>query len=98
LPNFDHCGGFGRHSGTLAQGRDTFPDVLQKLWTWLTTYDGARTGFPSPSTLLVTGAAAAVLGVVALAKGAIGAGLLGFAIGVSCIAWAEWRHRSPNDH
>jgi hypothetical protein len=71
--------------------------VFQKLWTWLRTYDGARSGFPSPSTLLLTGAAAAVLGVVALAKAAIGAGLLGIAIGVVCISWAEWWHRAPRD-
>jgi hypothetical protein len=82
------------HSVKLAQPRATFPDVLQKLWRWLTTYDGAGSGFPLPSTLLLTGAAAVVLGVVALAKAAIGAGLLGIAIGVVCITWAEWWHRA----
>lgn len=58
------------------------------------TYDGQRSGFPLPSTILVTGAAAAVIGVVALAKGAIGAGLLGVGIGFVCIAWAERWHRA----
>jgi hypothetical protein len=85
------------HSGTLAQARHTFPEVLKRLWRWLTTYDGARSGFPLPSTLLVIGAALAVLGVVALAKGAVGAGLVGVAIGVVCIAWAETWRRTPSD-
>lgn len=71
--------------------------VLQKVWTWLTTYDGASSGFPLPSTLLLTGAVVVLLGVVALTKGAVGAGLLGIAIGVVCITWAEWRHRVPRD-
>jgi hypothetical protein len=70
--------------------------VLQKVWTWLTAYDRARSGFPLPSTLLLTGVAAAVLGFVALAKGAVGAGLLGVAIGVVCIAWAEKWRRMPS--
>jgi hypothetical protein len=38
-----------------------------------------------------------VLGGVALTKDAVGAGLLGIAIGVVCITWAEWRHRAPSD-
>jgi hypothetical protein len=71
--------------------------VLKEVWGWIATYDGARRGFPLPSTLLLIGTAAAVLGVVALAKGAIGAGLLGIAIGVVCVIWAERWRRAPSD-
>jgi hypothetical protein len=48
--------------------------VIQNVWAWVKNYDGARGGYPSPSTILLTGVIAAVLGVVALAKDLIGLG------------------------
>jgi uncharacterized membrane protein HdeD (DUF308 family) len=73
--------------------------VLQKAWAWWTHYDGARAGagFPSPSTLLFTGVAAVVIGIVALAKGSAGAGVFVLILGVVFIAWAEKWRRVPVD-
>jgi hypothetical protein len=85
------------HSGTLAQPRDSVPAVIQNVWAWVKNYDGARGGYPSPSTILLTGVIAAVLGVVALARDSIGLGIFAIVLGAVQIIWAEVWHRAPGD-
>lgn len=55
-----------------------------------------RGGFPSPSTMAMTGGALVIVGFIAIARGAIGA-VAAVALGVGLLAWAWQRFRAARD-